>query len=123
MTTPSRHPRGNRTGGQFAATEHAEPTLNSLSPVFDERPFAGASPVVKRELMGPGALRDRNPARTPAAQRFLGEPDKLIRNPVYRNAPQMRMFIGNAVQRLRTLQRRQIHAQGRGLLQYRLLTG
>jgi hypothetical protein len=98
MTTPSRQPRGVRTGGQFAATEHAEPTLTSLSPVVDERPIAGNAPLNKRELLGPGTLSDRNPAWTPTAiKKFLGEPDKLVRNPVYRNAPQMRMFLTSRV--------------------------
>lgn len=101
MTITSRQPRGIPAGGQFAAIGHAEPTLTSLSSVADERPIAGASPVAKRELMGPGSLSDRNPAWTPAAlKKFLGEPDKLIRNPVYRNAPQMRMFLTSRVEEI-----------------------
>jgi hypothetical protein len=98
-TYTPRQPKGVRAGGQFAATEHAEPSLTSLSPVVDERHIVGVSPVAKRELMGPGTLSDRNPAWTPTAlKKFLGEPDKLVRNPVYRNAPQMRMFLTSRVE-------------------------
>jgi hypothetical protein len=97
MTTSSRQPRGARIGGRFAATEHAEPSL-TLAP-GDTRPNVGNSPLNKRELMGPGTLSDRNPAWTPAAlKRFLGEPDKLVRNPVYRNAPRMRMFLTSRIE-------------------------
>lgn len=93
--------KGTRRAGQFAATEHAEPSL-TLAPI-DERPFTGAPSAAKRELMGPGALSDRNPAWTPAAlKKFLGEPYKLVRNPVYRNAPQMRMFLTSRVEEIET---------------------
>ncbi|GAA4034771.1 hypothetical protein GCM10023063_18700 [Arthrobacter methylotrophus] len=100
MTTTSRQPRGVRIGGQFAPTAHAEPSLTSLAPV-DTRPNVGNAPLNKRELMGPGTLNDRNPAWTPTAiKKFLGEPDKLVRNPVYRNAPQMRMFLTERVEEI-----------------------
>lgn len=99
-TYTPRQPRGVRTGGQFAATEHAEPSLTSLAPV-DTRPTAGNAPLNKRELMGPGTLSDRNSAWTPTAlKKFLGEPDKLVRNPVYRNAPAMRMFLTARVEEI-----------------------
>jgi hypothetical protein len=100
MMTNSRQPKGVRTGGQFAATAHAEPTL-TLTPVTDTRPVAGTPAAGKRELLGPGSLTDRSPAWTPAAlKRFLGEPDKMIRNPVYRNGPQMRMFLTERVEQI-----------------------
>ncbi|MET4144221.1 hypothetical protein [Arthrobacter sp. UYCo732] len=92
MTTTSRQPKGLRAGGQFAAVERAEPSV-SLASITDTRLGAGTQPMGKREMLGPGTLADRSPAWTPAAiKRFLGEPDKLIRNPVYRNGPKMRMF-------------------------------
>lgn len=91
-TNTSRQPKGVRTGGQFTATAHSEPAV-ALTPVVDTRPGAGTPQMGKREMLGPGTLADRSPAWTPAAiRKFLGEPDKTVRNPVYRNAPPMRMF-------------------------------
>lgn len=99
-TNTSRQPKGVRVGGQFTATAHTEPTV-TLTPVVDERPIVGNAPLNKRELLGPGTLSDRNPAWTPTAlKKFLGEPDKLIRNPVYRNAPPMRMFSTERVEQV-----------------------
>lgn len=52
-----------------------------------------------QELIGPGNLRDRHRAWTIAAiKKFLGEPDKLVNNPVYRTAPKMRMFLVSRVE-------------------------
>jgi hypothetical protein len=99
-TFTSRQPKGVRTGGQFAATAHAEPSV-SLTPITDTRLGAGTPPLGKREMLGPGTLTDRSPAWTPTAiKKFLGEPDKLIRNPVYRNGPQMRMFLTERVEQI-----------------------
>lgn len=52
-------------------------------------------------MLGPGTLADRSPAWTPKAiKKFLGEPDKLVRNPVYRNGPKMRMFFTDRVEEI-----------------------
>jgi hypothetical protein len=83
MSIASRQPRGVRTGGQFVATSHAEAGV-SLAP---------SSAAAPGDLVGPGSLADRDPAWTPSAiKKFLGDPDKLVTNPVYRTAPKMRMF-------------------------------
>lgn len=96
MSTP-RQPRGIPTGGRFAASERAEPSI-ALTPV-DSRAFPGASG--KRELLGPGSLAERSSAWTPAAiKKFLGDPDKEIRNPVFRNGPKMRMYATERVEEI-----------------------
>ena len=92
--TPAGQRRLDR-GTVRGAINHAEPSLTSLVPV-DTRPAAGNAPLNKRELMGPGTLSDRSPAWTPTAiKKLLGDPDKLVRSPVYWNAPKMRMFETN----------------------------
>jgi hypothetical protein len=51
--------------------------------------------------LGPGSLADRDPAWTAAAiRKFLGDPDKLVNNPVYRTAPKMRMFLTSRVEQV-----------------------
>ncbi|ACL41988.1 hypothetical protein Achl_4037 (plasmid) [Pseudarthrobacter chlorophenolicus A6] len=98
-TNRSRQPRGVSAGGQFAATSHAEPSV-SLAPA-DTRLGAGTPPFGKREMLGPGTLADRSPAWTPSAiKKFLGDPDKLVTNPVYRNGPRMRMFLTERVEEI-----------------------
>lgn len=94
MSTP-RQPKGIPAGGRFAASERAEPSV-ALTPV-DSRAFPGASG--KRDLLGPGTLAERSPAWTPAAiKRFLGDADKEIRNPVFRNGPKMKMYSATRVE-------------------------
>lgn len=90
MSTPSRQPRGLRSGGQFTAALHPESDI-SLQP----------SPQGPRALLGPGSLADRDPAWTASAiRKFLGDPDKLVTNPVYRTAPKMRMFLTSRVEQV-----------------------
>ena len=58
-------------------------------------------PPAPGALLGPGSLADRNPAWTPSAvKKFLGDPDKLVINPVYRTAPPMRMFLTSRVEQV-----------------------
>jgi hypothetical protein len=91
MSIASRQPTGTRTGGQFTATSHGEAGV-SLAP------SSTAAPV---DLVGPGSLADRDPAWTPSAiKKFLGDPDKLVTNPVYRTAPKMRMFLISRVEQV-----------------------
>lgn len=83
----TRQARGVPAGGQFTATAHAEAGV-SLTP---------GTPAI-RELIGPGTIAGRHPAWTPAAiTKFLGEPDKLVTNPVFRNRGKMRMFLASRV--------------------------
>lgn len=83
----TRQPTGIRTGGQFAATAHKESGL-SLAPQAGQ----------VRDLLGPAKIAARHPAWTPAAiEKFLGAPDKLVRNPVYRSGPKMRMYLASRV--------------------------
>lgn len=97
--TDSRHPKGARTGGQFAPGSRSEPTV-SLPPV-DDRFSSGPTDPGKRELLGPGALTERNSAWSPAAiKKFLGDPDKEIRNPVFRTGPKMRLFLAERVDKV-----------------------
>lgn len=80
---PAHHARG--PAGRFAATVHAEPGLTL------DVPRTG-------DLIGTGTLKKRHPAWTPAAvTRFLGEPDKLITNPVVRSQGKMRMYLESRV--------------------------
>lgn len=86
MSQP-RQPAGVRTGGQFAATAHKESQI-SLAPRAGQ----------VRDLIGPAKIAARHPAWTPAAiDKFLGDPDKLVRNPVNRSGPKMRMYLASRV--------------------------
>jgi hypothetical protein len=72
-----------------------------VAPVVDTWLGAGTPQLGKLGMLGPGTLADRSPAWTQTAiKKFLGEPDKLVYNPVYRNAPQMRMFFTERVEKI-----------------------
>lgn len=61
------------------------------------------SPQASGALLGPGSLAERDPSWTPSAiKKFLGDPDKLVTNPVYRTAPPMRMFLTSRVEQVET---------------------
>lgn len=105
-TNTSRQAKGVRAGGQLTAIAHSEPAV-TLTPVGDTRPGAGTPQLGKREMFGPGTLADRSPAWTPTAiKKFLGEPDKLVTNPVYRNSPKMRMFLTERVENVEASEER-----------------